>query len=100
LILDLVWALTRIQRRGGNPADVRELFGIKGASLDPLFESSLASDFRTYFFDRDQDARDISGLDPNSEDAAEAGWGRLTGTSERIGAVVARVTARHAGANP
>ena len=94
-VLDIVWALQFFQDHGGTPGDVRKLLGLPNTSKTKrLADCALESEFKTYYFGRDGAVRDISGLDPGSEDNAEGGWGGLTEFSGRVGDVVAEVAGR------
>lgn len=99
LVLDVVWALERLQRAKAPWQDVMRLFAIDGISkaygsgVAQMAESVLTRDYRVYMLDFDGHRRvtshDITSLDPSSPDAAIAGWGDLTGLSGRIADVVA-----------
>ena len=94
-VLDVVWALRFFQDHGGTPGDVRKLLGLPGTpKTRRLADCALGSKLKTYYFGRDGAVRDISGLDPGSEDDAEGGWGGLTEFSGRVGDVVAEVAGR------
>ena len=94
-VLDVVWALRFFQDHGGTPGDVRKLLGLPGnPRTNRLAACALESAFKTYYFGRDGAVRDISGLDPGSEDNVEGGWGGLTEFSGRVGDVVAEVAGR------
>ena len=94
-VLDIVWALRFFQDHEGTPGDVRKLLGLRSSSKTKrLADCALKSEFKTYYFGRDGAVRDISGLDPGSEDNAEGGWGGLTEFSGRVGDVVAEVAGR------
>ena len=94
-VLDVVWALRFFQDHGGTPGDVRKLLGLPSAlKTKRLADCALESEFKTYYFGRDGAVRDISGLDPGSEDDAEGRWGGLTEFSGRVGDVVAEVAGR------
>ncbi len=96
-VLDVVWALKVCQEDG---AETRDVIGILGLSSNrrsrELAKRALESTFGTYFFARDGHVRDISGLDPGSEDEFEEGWGGLTGFTGRISRIVSDVSARAA----
>jgi hypothetical protein len=62
-------------------------------SVKNVLENALASDYRVYFFELDEKTRsvvtrDISNLDPESDEPVERDWGGLTGFSSRFGAAV------------
>ena len=95
-VLDVVWALRMIRRHGADSRKVLELFDVKPVpNMKAMAEKVLEKDARVYYFDaKSGEARDISDLDPASEDAAEAGWGGLTEFSGRVADVVAGVVGR------
>lgn len=94
-VLDIVWALRFFQGHKGTSGDVRKLLGLPSTrKTKRLADCALKSKFKTYYFGRDGAVRDISGLDPGSEDNAEGGWGGLTEFSGRVGDVVAEVAGR------
>lgn len=92
-VLDMVWALRMIRQHGADSRKVLELFDVKPEpSMKAMAEKVLEKDARVYYFDaKSGRARDISDLDPGSEDAGEAGWGGLTEFSGRVADVVADV---------
>jgi hypothetical protein len=92
-VLDILWGLGAIQRDRGTPNDVADLFGVAhDPSVVKIAEAALLKTRRVFFFDPDGEACDISDLDPGSELPAERGWGELTGFSDRVGRVVARLS--------
>lgn len=95
-VLDVVWALQVFQRYNGTEEDVRRLFDLKADQFTrALAQQALTKTYRVYFFSRDGQVYDISGLDPGSEQPEEAGWGGLTEFSGRVGDLVAEVVTRH-----
>lgn len=94
-VLDVVWALQFFQDHEGTPGDVLKLLELPSNSRTKrLAGCALESEFKTYYFERNGAVRDISGLDPGSEIAAEGGWGGLTEFSGKVGDVVAEVAGR------
>ena len=94
-VLDIIWALRFFQDSGGQAKDVLKLLGLASKlKTKELASAALASELRTYYFARDGRVRDISNLDPGSDDIAEGGWGGLTEFSGRVGDVVADVANR------
>ena len=94
-VLDVVWALRVLRENDGTEQDVRALFRL--ASSEPnkkLARSALTKVSKVYFFNRGGSVKDISTLDPGSEDDEVSGWGGLTGFSGEVGEVVARVVSR------
>jgi len=92
-VLDLIWALKVFQQNHASPEKLLELFEINAtSSLKTWASKILKKDARVYYFDpKSHETRDISELDPGSEDIAMSGWGGLTEFSGRVGDVVADV---------
>ena len=94
-VLDVIWGLRTLSELGGTPKDVAELLDVpETQATKKAAEQALGADYRTYYFERGAPVRDISALDPMSDDPETAGWGGLTAFSERVANVVARVVAR------
>lgn len=103
LVLDVVWALGKLQRFSAPWQSVLRLFGIEGVNKADskgeafMANAALEKDCRTYLLDFDEEQRvtshDITSLDPASPDAAVAGWGDLTGLGGRMADVVAEFVA-------
>ena len=99
VVLDLVWALQEFKQLGGSEADVRKLLNLPASAYaKELGKTVLQKDYRVYFFSRDNQAHDISGLNPGAEALAEAEWGGLVGFASRAGQVIADVVNRAAAA--
>ncbi len=97
-VLDIVWALQFFKNNGGRPKDVLNLLSLASTpKTRKLAETALSSTFNTYYFGRDGEVRDISDLDPGSDDVAKAGWGGLTEFSGRVGDIVGEVANRALG---
>ena len=98
-VLDIIWALRFLQRNSGQVKDALDLLGLTSTDKTrALAEAALKkSELKTYYFARDGKVRDISALDPGSEDSAESGWGGLTEFSGKVGDVVADVASRRSG---
>jgi len=97
-VLDVVWAMQFLRSHGGKPEDVQEILGLKGRGAREIAKAALEKSCRTYFFPQGERVQDISSLDPGSERPEVSGWGGLTGFSDQVGEVVARVAARLEGA--
>lgn len=98
ILLELVWTLRFIQSHGGTAKEVFELIGISSTpELEQAYTGLLRKKiFSTYYFDRQDDGvriRDISSLDPGSEDPMVADWGGLTAFASRAGEVVSKLAA-------
>jgi hypothetical protein len=92
-VLDVVWALRAIRSRQAPAERILEIFQAKRTpQMKKMAEHVFGKSTRVYFFDRESGStRDISNLDPASEDEMEAGWGGLTSFSGRVGEVVSSV---------
>jgi len=94
-ILDMVWAMREIQQLQGNKDDVLSLFSLPqpvAAAFKPMAEAVLKLDYKTWFFEPQPKGvvvKDISGLDPGSDEAALSTWGELTDFPSRASDVVA-----------
>lgn len=94
-VLDLVWGIRFAQQYGGNEADVLRMLALpNNAEMRPVAKSALASALKVYFFQRDGVVKDISELDPSSQDLSEATWGGLTEFGGRVSEVVAQIANR------
>jgi hypothetical protein len=91
-VLDVVWALRTIQQHHAEPNHLLDVFDVpKTDPMKAVAEAALRKAARVYYFDRDGRTRDISNLDPGSQDQREAGWGGLSEFSGRVNDVVATV---------
>ena len=94
-VLDTVWALRFLQENGGTAKDVTRLLNLPlNPATQGIAGAALKGRLHTYYFARDGRVRDISELDPGSEDVAQSGWGGLTEFSGHAGDVVAEVANR------
>jgi len=93
-VLTAVWMLRRLQEYKARWQLVCQGFDVLPTpSIQKVAEAALDKSYRVHLFAfdaKDQMVRstDISGLDPESEDEREAGWGGLTGFSSRFGDAV------------
>jgi AAA domain, putative AbiEii toxin, Type IV TA system len=99
VVLEMVWALQEFKKLSGDEADLRKMFELPASpAAKELGRVALKKNYRVYFFERSGRIRDISGLNPGAEDAAESEWGGLVGFSSRaneaIGAAVNRAETR------
>jgi hypothetical protein len=93
LVLDVVWALRKIQEHKADATRLLDLFAVnKTEPMKRVAAAVLEKQARVYYFDRKGQVRDISGLDPGSQDQREAGWGGLSEFSGRVNDVVAQVS--------
>jgi hypothetical protein len=98
VVLDLVWALSRLCETSQRKAvgALRTIFEISHGDnqINATFQSALKKALKVYYFDRNAHGvvvRDISKLEPDSNDEATAGWGGLSGFSGRIAEIVGDV---------
>jgi hypothetical protein len=91
-VLDVVWALRIMRERGGSAQDVLNLFQLRSnPATKTLADRVLKKTTAVYYFQRNGTVRDISGLDPGSENTGEAGWGGLSEFSGHVNDIVAAV---------
>ena len=92
-VLDVVWGLKVIREHQSPSTRILELFGTpKTLPMKDMADKVLGKIARVYYFDRETGCtRDISGLDPGSDEASEAGWGGLSEFSGHVADVVAKV---------
>lgn len=91
-VLDVLWGIRSVKMLGGSPQDVIDLFGVSRAGqLVPIAETALTKNPKVYFFDEAGMSCDITELDPGSDSPVVRGWGGLTGFSEQVAEVVARL---------
>jgi hypothetical protein len=91
-VLEVVWALRTIQQHHAEPNHLLDVFDVRRTDpMKAVAEAALKKAARVYYFDRDGMTRDISNLDPGSQDQREAGWGGLSEFSGRVNDVVATV---------
>lgn len=100
VVLTMMWMLRVLRERDARAALVCEGFGVKfSQQMKPIAEKALspAVELRTYVMEFQDNgrvrSRDISGLDPGSDDPSEAGWGGLTGFTTRFAEAVRRAVA-------
>jgi hypothetical protein len=68
--------------------------------MKQVAETALKKTARVFYFGQDGKSRDISMLDPGSDDAREAGWGGLSEFSGRVNETVAKVVSSSTGRRP
>jgi predicted ATP-binding protein involved in virulence len=91
LVVSAVWMLRRLREEEAGPALVCSAFGVNcSPALKRVAASALDEKKRlaTYLMRIEEDGRvvskDISSLDPGSEDDDESGWGGLSGFGSRF----------------
>jgi hypothetical protein len=111
-VLDIIWAIKYCQeayRKAKGQADKQVEIVELLASLfpPPLLPTTVTSTsfaklllsrrFRVFYVDEDGDVKDISSLDPGSDDEDVATWGQLAGMTDRVGKIVATCVNRFLG---
>lgn len=98
-VLDVIWALHRFRESQAGEKFVRSLFYLPStAEARRLAEAALdtSKELKVYYFQRETgEVRDISKLDPASENPAESGWGGLTEFSGHVGNLIAQAVANN-----
>jgi energy-coupling factor transporter ATP-binding protein EcfA2 len=94
-VLTMIWMMTLLQSTRASWRLVCDAFDVGGlAQMRSVAEAALTKDYRSFFLAFDGDgkirSKDISGLDPSSDDEGIAGWGGLTEYSSRFGDAVRR----------
>ncbi len=94
-VLDAMWALKHLKANKATPEALLSVFEApKTAPMIKLARDVMLKSQRVYYFDRDAGiTRNISGLDPFSEDVGESGWGGLSEFSSRANDAVATAVA-------
>ena len=92
-VLDVVWALREIQDHRAPSSTILELFKAKKTlPMKKMAESVSKKNARVYYFNYETGrTQDISGLDPASREASEAGWGGLSEFSGHVADVIAKI---------
>lgn len=94
-VLDVVWALRTIQQNKGEANRLLDVFEVgKTDAMKRVAAEVYKKEARVYYFERSGNTKDISSLDPGSENAWEAGWGGLSEFSGRVNEVVADVVSK------
>jgi hypothetical protein len=96
LVLTVVWMLRRLGEMDARWQLVCDAFGVENQqdrnALKKVAKAALSKTVRTHLLSFGDDgrvrAKDISSLDPGSDDDDVAGWGGLTGFTSRFGDAV------------
>jgi energy-coupling factor transporter ATP-binding protein EcfA2 len=94
-VLTLLWMMRQLQEHEARWQLVCEAFGVKDSTkvqMKAVAESALKRKYSAYLMEFDAkgkvSSKNISSLDPFSEDPGTSGWGGLTEFSSRFGEVV------------
>lgn len=100
-VLDVVWAMATIRSHRAGANALLDVFKVrKTPPMKDVAEAALEKAARVYYFGQDGKSRDISTLDPGSDDSREAGWGGLSEFSGRVNETVAQVVSAATGRRP
>ena len=93
IVLDVVWAVYEINKVQTLSKNFYKLFGIEKNTqyFRDLAKTIEDRKTRVFYFHEEEEnttVKDISGLDPGSDDDAISGWGGLSGFSGKIAEVV------------
>ena len=94
-VLDALWALKHLRENNVSPDVLLDVFAApKTQQMQKLAADVMTKTQKVYYFDRATGvAKDISALDPNTEEEGEGGWGGLSEFSGRANQAVARAVA-------
>lgn len=92
-VLTMLWMMRQLKLNSANWRLVCEGFNVKAPrQMQKVAEAALGKDYRAHLLQFNENgkvvSKDISELDPSSEDESIAGWGGLTEYSSRFGEVV------------
>src|SRR5690554_531062 len=96
LLLEAAWAIRMLQANQGTPEALFELFDLPNSpGMRDVFNAVLAEKaVNSFYFEPGEQGvttRDISSLDPCSEDDSIADWGGITQFSSRASDVISRL---------
>ena len=96
LLLEAAWAIRTLQEHNGTPEALFELFDLPNSpGMRDVFSAVLSDKaVRSFYFEPGQQGvttRDISSLDPFSEDESIADWGGITQFSSRASNVISHL---------
>jgi len=94
-VLEAVWALRHLKKNKATAQSVLSVFGAPDTpAMIRLAKRMMDIDIKVFYFDRvAARTRDISHLDPSSEENGESGWGGLAEFSGRANDAVATAVA-------
>lgn len=91
-VMTMLWMMRHLKAQNARWQLVCEAFGVEPLPMRKVAEESMGKEYRAYLMQFDRDgkvvSKDISDLDPGSDDEDVAGWGGLTEFSSRFGDVV------------
>lgn len=101
-VVTMLWMMNQLKSHQASWQVVCDAFSVQPSQqMQPVAESALTKEYRAYLLEFGDEgkvrSKDISTLDPSSEDERIAGWGGLTEYSSRFGDAV-RTAVNEAGA--
>lgn len=97
VVLELCWTIRMLQEEKADSKELFKLFqlGRKSPGLKKIFKTIVNdSDFKTYYFSRKDSGvyvKDVSSLDPSTEDESISDWGGITSFSSRASEIISNV---------
>jgi len=99
LVLTVVWMLRRLSEKGARWQLICDAFGANRTALKKVAEAALTKEYRTHLLSFQKDgkvtSKDISTLDPGSDDDEVSGWGGLSGFASHFGDAVRLAANEH-----
>lgn len=94
-VLDAMWTLKHLRESNAKPEVLLEVFAApKTPGMIKIAADILCKSIKVHYFERETGvSRDISNLDPWSEETGQSGWGGLSEFSGRANEAVARAIA-------
>jgi hypothetical protein len=94
-VLDAIWSLRHLRENHADPRRLLDVFAaVHTRAMLKLARNVMEKDVKVFYFGAEGgQTRDISDLDPTSEESGDAGWGGLTEFSGRANAAVADAVA-------
>jgi energy-coupling factor transporter ATP-binding protein EcfA2 len=94
-VLEAIWALQHLKENGASPSSLLSVFSAPTTPpMQKVVQTVMSKRVKVYYFDTASGrTKDISGLDPASEESGDAGWGGLIEFSGRANDAVAHAVA-------
>lgn len=99
VILELVWLIQNLKKLKVSTDYLFEIFELNKASgMGKVFQDVMQKEYKTFYFDRPGEtgvvSKDISSLDPFSEEAELSEWGGLSSFSNRVSELLSKAYAK------
>jgi len=94
-VLDMIWAIQNLRENNASPDQLLDIFKApRNPQTRTVAQVALQKEYRVYFFDAlDGVTKDITSLNPSSDDPRISEWGGLTEFSGRAADIIADVVA-------